>query len=232
MAQSFFFHLNLTWASWFWPRSVFCQGVGRHNVIAAYLGHKIEKVGQDHVGLVFGHAVDSLGEASVDVYALPAGHRVGADHGVLSNKVSSLVQRGASNALTQWVAQAFRLIVEKAGVVSGSEPLAMGPKVSVRSNWKTASRAKVLFRGPVYYTAWVQWMECSCQGSRRGFYLQELLHGGRQTIVNLVTQRPQLVTQTPSQPSVTLVCPWWLWGGTILTVSPPVLGNVWIFSMA
>lgn len=35
------------------------------------LGHKVEKVAKKHIGLVLGHAVDTLGEALVDVDRLP-----------------------------------------------------------------------------------------------------------------------------------------------------------------
>jgi hypothetical protein len=35
------------------------------------LGHKVEKVAEKHIGLVLGHAVDTLGEALVDIDRLP-----------------------------------------------------------------------------------------------------------------------------------------------------------------
>lgn len=39
------------------------------------LGHKVEKVAEEHVGLVLGHTVDALGEALVDVDRLPPRYR-------------------------------------------------------------------------------------------------------------------------------------------------------------
>lgn len=108
------------------------------------LGHQVEEVVEKHVRLVLGDAVDALGEALVDVDRLPAGHSckvsadvkdlrgaiakgrlltIGSDHRVNSLEVLASVQRRASSAFSDRVAETFGLIVEEVRIVGSCQAL-------------------------------------------------------------------------------------------------------------
>src|SRR5260370_12025267 len=79
------------------------------------VGHVLVEIAQDAVAFVARDAIDVAGEALVDVERLPAGHRVGADHRVVGERVALLVLDAVISVLAAVVLAA----------VAGRDPLSL-----------------------------------------------------------------------------------------------------------
>jgi hypothetical protein len=61
------------------------------------LDHQVEQILQEQITLILGHTKYAMREALVDIHALPASHRVGADNGVNGGEFIAIIERTAAS---------------------------------------------------------------------------------------------------------------------------------------
>ncbi|KAI6753379.1 hypothetical protein HG531_005548 [Fusarium graminearum] len=82
---------------------------------------QVEEIGEESIALILGKSVDALGKTLVDKHRLPACYWVCSDQRMNGCELLALVQRRATDALADRVAEAACFIVEECRVVCESQ---------------------------------------------------------------------------------------------------------------